>query len=280
MNPMRVLLVDDEIALASALATVLAEDGHDTDVATSVADAEARFRARRFDVVVTDLRLPDGSGLDLLTRLRATGAPFHAVVATGLGGYEDALGAIRLRVGAFLTKPFAIAELRAAIAEAAAAPSPERETSVDARSAEAGVGDAIAALGERLDALGVAPAARLRVLSLAEECLRNAARHAYPEEPGPLRATVEREGDQLVLRVADRGCGFDVAAALAEALAAGRDRDPGLLRLHREADGVRIDSRAGQGTEVTLRFHAALANAPCTPPASDRDGLAVALLWS
>jgi len=283
MSRPSVLLVDDEAALRAALAEALALEGFDVEEAGSVEDAVAASRARSFDSVVTDLRLPDGSGLDLLERMRSVDARFRAIVATGFGTYEVALQAIRLRVAAFLAKPFSFGDLlhalRSAHVEGAASPSDgARRTAApaDAR----GVDQLARELDVAMASLRVAPAAAERARVCAREALANAAAHAYPLDGGAIELSVARESATLAVAVADRGCGFDVSRALAEALEARRDREPGLIRIHRDADETSLRSRPGHGTEVRLRFHDAFdASREAARPAAD-DALPMALLWS
>src|ERR671921_760111 len=75
----RILAVDDEASVADALALVLGERGHKVETARSASEAEALLKARPFDLVFIDLRLPDGSGIDLLPRVK-TVSPEKALV--------------------------------------------------------------------------------------------------------------------------------------------------------------------------------------------------------
>ena len=65
------LIVDDEVAYADALAHFLRHEGYSVGTAYTIADARAAIRARTPQLIVLDVRLPDGSGLDLLAELRA-----------------------------------------------------------------------------------------------------------------------------------------------------------------------------------------------------------------
>lgn len=280
MSAVSVLLIDDEPALRAALAEALALEGFDVEDAGSVASAEAAFARRRFDAVVTDVRLPDGSGLDLLERLRALDPRFRAVVATGFGTYEHALQAIRCRVGAFLPKPFSFGDLLGALRSRDAAPAeaPVRAGAIAARADAAGQARLGRALDAELERLRVAPAVGRRARACAAEAVENAVLHAYPLDRGDVRLEVERRGERLAITVADRGCAFDVSSAIAGGLSRGAGAS-GLVRLHREADAVAVRSRSGRGTEVTLEFGGAFAPEPEAVPADD-EALPVALLWS
>jgi DNA-binding NtrC family response regulator len=68
MSPGRILVVDDERSVTNALYLILADLGHRVDAAKSTAEATALLEGSPYDLVFTDLRLPDGSGIDLLTQ--------------------------------------------------------------------------------------------------------------------------------------------------------------------------------------------------------------------
>ncbi|MBI3818438.1 MAG: response regulator [Planctomycetes bacterium] len=288
MMPRRILFVDDEPALRSAIAEVLAGAGHIiTEVATAAAAWDA-FVEDRYEVVVTDLRLPDGCGIDLLSRLRALDTKFTAIVTTGYGTYEQAVEAIRLRVGAFLTKPFSPAELVKIIAEidpletAAAA---NEGFNASAEATERAVLGLTQQIETELDRLQTQPWVRARSLELLCEALENTMCHAYPGTRGDVRVGVRRDGDGLLLQVEDHGCGFDVSAALSGALAPREsskrpDALPGLIKFHKCADEVRLDSEPGRGTRVQLRFRNAFDSESLEFMEPSDDDLAVACLWS
>lgn len=104
---MHLLLVEDEDAIRSALTRGLANHGTTVDAAATLAEARAKAATRRPDVLVTDLKLPDGLGLDLAQEL---GVPF--VQMTGYGTFDDAVRAIRLGCVDFFTKPVSLRDLR------------------------------------------------------------------------------------------------------------------------------------------------------------------------
>ena len=107
---MHLLLVEDEDAIRSALVRGLASGGNTVDGAASLAEARAKAAVRRPDALVTDLKLPDGLGLDLAQEL---GVPF--VQMTGYGTFDDAVRAIRLGCIDFFTKPVSLRDLRRAL---------------------------------------------------------------------------------------------------------------------------------------------------------------------
>ena len=82
-----VLLVEDSTLVADALRLLFEETGHRVSVAPTVAAAISEVRAGKPDVVLLDLSLPDGSGLDALAALRADGGPLPRVAA--MTGHDD-----------------------------------------------------------------------------------------------------------------------------------------------------------------------------------------------
>jgi len=276
VSPVRVLLVDDETELRDAVAEALALEGFAVDQASGVAEAEAKFVEGKTDWVVTDLRLADGSGIELLDRLRSRDARFLAAIATGFGTYEDALDAIRLRVAAFLTKPFPLEELLRCLRESQAPTAGEDPARLSAIADRAGIARIEARVRQRLDALGVDGETAHEAFACTREALRNAERHAYPDSPGPVEVSVALDDGELVAEVADHGRGFEVGKAIAAAISERPERVPGLVRLHRDAASVRVRSEPGRGTTVTCRFPLA----GRAKRAATEDELALALLWS
>ena len=112
---LRVLLVEDHEDTAQALAYVLEHEGYTVAVAHSVAQAIAAADAHEIDVVVTDLGLPDGSGLDLMRHLQGRRKPTQAIALTGYGRPEDLDETTRAGFQRHLTKPVDVPTLIAAI---------------------------------------------------------------------------------------------------------------------------------------------------------------------
>ncbi|HUA85135.1 MAG TPA: response regulator [Bryobacteraceae bacterium] len=93
----RILLVDDNASGLSARQSVLEELGHRISTASSGAEAVELFARHKFDLVVTDFRMPKMDGLELIVRLRKQ-APEIAIIL--LSGYVDALGLSETSTGA------------------------------------------------------------------------------------------------------------------------------------------------------------------------------------
>ena len=111
----RILLVDDERSLKTALATALRHDGYDVLLADGGEAALATAEAEPVDLVLTDVRMPGMDGLELLRVLRERQPALAAIVMTAYGSVETAVEALRLGAADFLTKPFKVAELRRAV---------------------------------------------------------------------------------------------------------------------------------------------------------------------
>ncbi|RKI15678.1 sigma-54-dependent Fis family transcriptional regulator [Corallococcus sp. AB030] len=112
MTRTRILLVDDEPGVRLGMKGYLTQHGFDVDEATSVAEAQEGFRSHRPDVAVIDYRLPDGTALELLPRLKEMDAAVPLVVLTGHGSIELAVQAVKEGAEQFLTKPLELAVLK------------------------------------------------------------------------------------------------------------------------------------------------------------------------
>jgi two-component system response regulator PilR (NtrC family) len=120
------LVVDDEPDLRTLYELTLLREGYEVDTAESVDDAVAQLRERAYHVVITDMRLPDGTGLDLLRRLDAEGRRERTIVITAYGSAENAVEALKAGAYDYLTKPVDLKVFRSVVAAAlgrAAAPS-------------------------------------------------------------------------------------------------------------------------------------------------------------
>jgi two-component system response regulator HydG len=94
-----ILLVDDEESPRTTLALLLKQAGHEVVQADGVLAATEVVAARTFDLVVTDLRMPEGDGLEVIRRIRASRPEAEVIVLTAYAGWESAKEAMRL--GAF-----------------------------------------------------------------------------------------------------------------------------------------------------------------------------------
>jgi DNA-binding NtrC family response regulator len=112
------LLVDDEPAIADWLKTVLEDEGHDVAVCGDGAAAIDRVQSEEFAVALVDLVLPDGDGIDLLTRLRARDPSLEVIIMTGHSSIQKAVEATKQGAFHFVAKPFEAGEMLTLLAKA------------------------------------------------------------------------------------------------------------------------------------------------------------------
>jgi putative two-component system response regulator len=107
-----VLVVDDEESIRHLLSLVVGRAGGGApELASSKAEALARARGHRFDVCVIDKNLPDGSGLELMQKLKEQEPETLCLVVTGYGNMDSAIEALRLGAFDYILKPFDIASV-------------------------------------------------------------------------------------------------------------------------------------------------------------------------
>jgi CheY-like chemotaxis protein len=113
----RILLVEDHADTARMMARLLRGAGHDVATAGSVAEALTIANQASFDLLISDLGLPDRSGLELVRDLRARGISMPAIAMTGYGQEEDLLHSRAAGFAAHLTKPINLELLELTLAK-------------------------------------------------------------------------------------------------------------------------------------------------------------------
>jgi DNA-binding response OmpR family regulator len=111
--PWRVLVVEDDQTVGTGLAGILAADGHEVRWARTAADADRLIDDRVPDLIVLDLGLPDGDGLELCGTIRQRHADVVVIVVTARTDEADAVRALDGGADDFVTKPFRQVELQA-----------------------------------------------------------------------------------------------------------------------------------------------------------------------
>jgi DNA-binding NtrC family response regulator len=101
-----ILVVDDERLVRSFISTILKEDGHRVEEAESGQSGLEKIQAADFDLVVTDLRMPDLSGLDLIREGRKLRPESRWIIITAYGSIGNAVEAMKVGASDYLTKPF------------------------------------------------------------------------------------------------------------------------------------------------------------------------------
>ena len=112
------LVVDDEPDLRTLYELTLLREGYDIETAGTVQDALLHLKDRTYSAVITDMRLPDGTGLDVLRWLEEFGRREKAIVITAYGSAENAVEALKAGAYDYLTKPVDLKQFRAVVGSA------------------------------------------------------------------------------------------------------------------------------------------------------------------
>ena len=114
----RILIIDDEPDLRTLYELTLLRQGYRIEAAGNLLQAREYLKAARFDAVITDMRLPDGLGLELLRDLAQQHRPERCVVITAHGSAENAVEALKAGAFDYLTKPVDLKRFRIVVASA------------------------------------------------------------------------------------------------------------------------------------------------------------------
>lgn len=112
---MRVLLIEDDPSLGAALRDHVASEGHAADWSTTLADAAHAAQAIPYDLILLDLALPDGQGLDLLRALRHRDDRTPVIILTARDRITERIAGLDAGADDYLVKPFDLLELTARI---------------------------------------------------------------------------------------------------------------------------------------------------------------------
>lgn len=112
---MRILLVEDNEALADGLFAILKGTGHAVDVVRDGTSADAAIASESFDLVILDLTLPEMDGLDVLRAMRARRSKAAVLILTARGAPEERVRGLDLGADDYMIKPFDISEFEARV---------------------------------------------------------------------------------------------------------------------------------------------------------------------
>jgi two-component system OmpR family response regulator len=112
---MRILVAEDDAALAEGVSQTLRQSGYAVDWVKNGAEADSALAANQFDLLILDLGLPKKSGLDVLRRLRASDSRLPVLILTALDGVSDRVRGLDAGADDYLSKPFDLAELEARV---------------------------------------------------------------------------------------------------------------------------------------------------------------------
>jgi two-component system response regulator PilR (NtrC family) len=144
-----VLVVDDEADIRELLVLTLSRMGVDADAVASVGQAEAALKTRSYDLCLTDMRLPDGDGVQVLKHIAEHYGNTPVAVITAYGSTENAVAALKAGAFDYLAKPIKVEQLRPLVVSALKLPKP-------AQARRAAIGETVPAGVPRL--LGASPA--------------------------------------------------------------------------------------------------------------------------
>ena len=116
--PARVLLIDDDPGLSEVIELLLSREGYGVERAGTLKAGIARSGAAGIDLVITDLKLPDGTGLDAIREIRGVHPALPIIMITSYSSMESAIGALRAGAVDYLIKPFDNDEFLHAVARA------------------------------------------------------------------------------------------------------------------------------------------------------------------
>jgi DNA-binding response OmpR family regulator len=112
-----ILAIEDDWTVRTVLEHTLSSAGHQVEAVPGVVDGREKLAAGRYDVVLLDLNLPDGNGLDLLRDIRSQhGSDVSVLVLSGMRQEEAVVRGLELGADDYVTKPFSPPELLARVA--------------------------------------------------------------------------------------------------------------------------------------------------------------------
>lgn len=117
-QPPHILVIDDEPDLRTLYELTLLREGYRVEAAGDLAQARQHLQDKHFDAVITDMRLPDGLGLELLHDMVLQQRPERCVVITAHGSAENAVEALKAGAFDYLTKPVDLKQFRSVVASA------------------------------------------------------------------------------------------------------------------------------------------------------------------
>lgn len=113
-----ILVVDDEPDLRTLYELTLLREGYRVQTAGTLQEAREQLSSQAFDILITDMRLPDGLGIELLQQLKQQSRQERAIVITAYGSAENAVAALREGAFDYLTKPVDLKQFRQVVASA------------------------------------------------------------------------------------------------------------------------------------------------------------------
>lgn len=111
---MKILIIEDDLSLINGLSFVIKKQGYDLDIARTVLETDAIFADRKYDLVILDVSLPDGSGFDICKKIRRT-SKVPIIFLTAADEETDIIMGLDIGGDDYITKPFKLAVLMSRI---------------------------------------------------------------------------------------------------------------------------------------------------------------------
>lgn len=102
----KILIVDDDAALRESMVSILECDGYTIDVAKNGYEAEIKIKNNNYNLVLLDIRLPDTTGIDLLSKINKSTPHIKKIILTGFPDTDSAIKSVNEKADAYLVKPF------------------------------------------------------------------------------------------------------------------------------------------------------------------------------
>lgn len=112
---MKILIVEDEVELLDSMASYLKNEDFICEKASSFFDAEDKIVSFKYDIIILDITLPDGSGIDLLKLVKEQSSKTGVLIVSAKNSLDDKLKGLDLGADDYITKPFHLAELNSRI---------------------------------------------------------------------------------------------------------------------------------------------------------------------
>ena len=118
MEPLKILVIDDEQVICSGCRMILSELGHTIDTCNTCKEGLEAIRKIDYHLVLLDIKLPDSDGMEILKIVRVEKLEIHIIVMTGYATIRSVVSAMRLGAFDYLPKPFTDEELIASVEKA------------------------------------------------------------------------------------------------------------------------------------------------------------------